>query len=263
MSRYMFFHEDGVLYSENDVPQAVTYGDNFSFQYVLTPLEEHEEEISISTQDSWAMDYKLPVENLEWRLKEQDNWSPENPALVEFSVDTSFERIEEVENVDSETLEDAAPELLGQDYTSMSAEEISKAIGNEFSYSMRDSIDREKFLEQRKGVCNQFAELMAVARPEWIKHNGYACRDDIDISSREVDFVNHAWVADRQEKSIYDPTPVVEGHLEPGEVERGAHAYFLQIPQPAVELDGERIPKKINRLGESDTQNYRVEAKTE
>jgi hypothetical protein len=253
-----FYHEDGVLY-QDEIPRLVTYGKIFDLDFSVKPSEQHSENVDVYLEEGNQMRHVTEVEDFKWK-KGGGYWSPENPIEVSYTVDTSFDNLSEIDLFNSDVLESFLNSEM-KDTLEESPEELYREITDQFEFRDRNRfLDRERFLEEKEGVCDQFSELMALADPNWIKHEGYARPGDPDLTNGEKRFGNHAWVVDTENQKVYDPTIVVSGKVPPEE-ERNPKNYFIRLPNIKVSVDGEEIGRKIHRKDGSTDVNYELEAK--
>lgn len=257
-------HQDGLLYSDDDQPYAITYDKEVDIEMLFTPNSTHEGELTLETTDSWTSEHFVEARDLDyWLENENENWSEQNPLNVHYHVSTRFEDLKQQPLMDRNRLEKDLENLFGENYSSKTPEQITKVMREEFEFERNEVSGRDEFLERKVGQCDQFSELMSLANQEWLKHVGYSRQGDDNLPNEEQSFGNHAWVVDTEKQTIYDPTPVISHNLDENWVDRDTDVYFIRTPRIQVRIDGEEIPKEIKKLSDETTENYSVETYVE
>ena len=252
-------HSDGILFKE-DKPKAVSYNRIYEIEEVLTPERTRNGEITLEMSENTPHSFSLSPENLVWYLENEDrNWSQENPLHIEYLLDSRINEVDEEPLRDSEPIEQNLDSLFENPNTE-DIEEISQQMIEEFSYAepneRTEVYQMEDFINQRKGICDHFSELVSLINPSWIKQSGYARPGDRNLDNTELDFTRHAWVIDQERATIYDVTPAISNNLDPSWVEREPGPYFIQMPNIQIKEDDERIPEAILQTEGEDKINY-------
>lgn len=265
MGERTFRHQDGILYSDDDQPYAITYDKKVDVEMLLTPNSTHKGEVTVGTADSWASEHFVEARDLDYWLENRNQkWSKQNPLNIQYHVSTRFEDLKQQPLMDPDRLEGELESLFGENYSSKTPEQITKVMREEFEFKRNEVFGRDEFLERKVGQCDQFSELMSLANQEWLKHVGYSRQGDDNLSNEKQRFGNHAWVVDTENQTIYDPTPVISHDLDEDWVDRNTDVYFVRTPRIQVNIDGEKIPRKIEKAADNETvENYSVETEIE